>query len=332
MDGSFPLLRVGLFAMAFLGAVSMALCGSHAGESTTSRPMLIGHRGAAGLAPENTLSAFERACGLGVDGIELDVLVSADGELVVHHDFRIRPEITRGVDGAWVSPTARPAILELTLAQLKSYDVGRLKPLTDYAARYPEQSPSDGQRIPTLREVIGLYRERCREGTRLLVEIKASPEEPGMTPPPEAVADKVIALLRQEGVDNRTLLLSFDWRALVRVQKTAPGIPTVYLSMVSPGLDNIKAGRPGPSPWTAGIDVDDFNGSVPQAVKAAGGRIWAPFFRNLASDSLNEARRLGLQVFVWTPDQPADMKRLIEMQVDGIITNRPDLLKSLLGR
>jgi glycerophosphoryl diester phosphodiesterase len=331
MDGSCCVFRAGLLAVALFGAAALALGSSNAGEPARPRPLLIGHRGAAGLAPENTLAAFEMACALGVDGVELDVLVSADGELVVHHDFRIRPEIARGADGAWVSSAARPAVFELTLDRLKSFDVGRLKTGTDYAARYPEQRPSDGQRIPTLREVIGLFKGRCPERARLLVEIKTSPEEPGMTPPPETVADKVIGLLKQEGVDRGALILSFDWRALVHVQKNAPGIPTVYLSMISPGLDNIKPGQPGPSPWTAGIDVDDFRGSVPRAVKAAGGLIWAPFFRNLSPDSLDEARRLGLQVFVWTPDQPADMKRLIDMGVDGIITNRPDLLKPLLG-
>ncbi|TFG40094.1 MAG: hypothetical protein E4H48_08100, partial [Syntrophobacterales bacterium] len=80
---------------------------------------IVGHRGAAGLAPENTLAAFKRACALGVDAIELDVLVSVDGELVVHHDFRLRPEIARTADGAWIASGSPPAIKDLSLAQLK---------------------------------------------------------------------------------------------------------------------------------------------------------------------------------------------------------------------
>jgi glycerophosphoryl diester phosphodiesterase len=264
--------------------------------------MVIGHRGAAGMAPENTLAAFEKACNLGVDAVELDVLVSADGELMVHHDFRLKPEMTRTAEGSWLSSMPPPpAIRDLTLAQLKSYDVGRLKPSTEYAARYPDQGTADGQRIPTLREVVHLLKARCSERTRLFLEIKTTPEEPGATPQPETVADQVMGLLREEGFEGRSLVLSFDWRALVHIQKVAPRIPTVYLSLVSRGLDNVQPGRPGPSPWMAGIDVDDFKGSVPQAVKAAGGSIWAPHFRNLSSESLAEARRLGLQVFVWTP-------------------------------
>ena len=80
----------------------------------------------------------------------------------------------------------------------------------------------------------------------------------------------------------------------------------------------------------AGIDIDDFSGSIPHAVKASGGRFWAPYYKHLTYDRLNEAHDLGLQIFVWTPDEPSAMVRLIEMGVDGIITNRPDILKSLV--
>ncbi|MEX1347595.1 MAG: glycerophosphodiester phosphodiesterase family protein, partial [Desulfobacterales bacterium] len=96
-------------------------------------------------------------------------------------------------------------------------------------------------------------------------------------------------------------------------------------------LNNIKAGQPGASPWMAGHDIDDFSGSIPQAVQAAGGRYWAPFYKHLTHGLLNEAHELGIQVYVWTPDKRSDMIRLMEMGVDGIITNRPDILKSIVG-
>ena len=123
----------------------------------SERPLVIGHRGAAGLLPENTLAAFRRGCELGGDAIELDVLASADGHLVVHHDFRLKPEITRSADGAWIRPGSPPAIKDLTLAQLKTYDIGRLQPKTAYAARFPQQTPVEGERIPTLKEAIDLF-------------------------------------------------------------------------------------------------------------------------------------------------------------------------------
>ena len=95
-------------------------------------------------------------------------------------------------------------------------------------------------------------------------------------------------------------------------------------------MTHLKPNQPGPSPWMAGIDIDYFNGSAPRAVKAAGGRIWSPYFKNLTPESLAEARQLGLMVSVWTPDNPIDMQMLIEMKVDAITTNRPDVLKKLL--
>ena len=118
------------------------------GEQPIKKVDIIGHRGAAGLAPENTLSAFKRACEIGVDAIELDALLTADGKIVVHHDYTLKPESTRTPDGKWLNRPG-PLIKELTLANLKTYDVGRLKPNTGYSHRYPEQQPVDGERIPT---------------------------------------------------------------------------------------------------------------------------------------------------------------------------------------
>jgi glycerophosphoryl diester phosphodiesterase len=322
------LTAVALLALAAPG-IAQAPSGSTAAK-VPEKPLVIGHRGAAGLLPENTLAAFKHGCELGVDAIELDVLVSSEGELVVHHDFKLKPEITRTADGAWIPPGSQPAIKDLTLAQLKSYDMGRLQPKTSYAARFPEQTPVDGERIPTFKEAIDLFKKSCSASTRLFVEIKTSPEEPNLTPPPEVVSDKVVQMLKHEGIVERTWILSFDWRNLVHIQKTAPEMATVYLTIVGSGLNTLKPNQPGASPWLAGLDIDDFNGSAPKAVKAAGGRIWSPYFKNLTPETLAEARSLGLLVSVWTPDSPDDLKKMIEMKVDAITTNRPDVLKRLL--
>lgn len=312
------------------GLGTAAPAGSQLQSPSDAAPLAIGHRGAAGLFPENTLAGFAGACALGLDAVELDVLVSADGELIVHHDFRLNPDIARTADGAWIGPAAPPAIKELTLSRLKTYDIGRLRPNSAYGRRYPAQTPADGERIPTLREAIALFKKSCRPPTRLLVEIKTSPEAPDLTPPPEWVSERVVRMLKEEGVAERAWVLSFDWRNLAHIQKSAPEIATVHLTIVSPGLNNVKPLQPGPSPWLTGIDVDDVGGSAPRAVQAAGGRVWSPHFRNLTRESLAEARQLGLLVSVWTPDTADDLKKMIEWQVDAITTNRPDLLKSLL--
>ena len=95
--------------------------------------------------------------------------------------------------------------------------------------------------------------------------------------------------------------------------------------------NTIRIGMPGPSPWTAGLDIDDYDGSIPRLIKAAGGRFWAPNHNQVMDYEIKEAHRLGIKVFVWTVDRKSDMFRLIKMGVDGIITNRPDILKSILG-
>jgi len=291
---------------------------------------VIGHRGAAGLAPENTLAAFSKALDMGVDAVELDVQLSADGIAMVYHDFWLKPEITRTTDGEWLASGNKLAIKELTLAELKRFDVGRLKSDTTYANRYPDQKPVDGERIPTLREVVFLLKGREDHETQLWIEIKTSPEEPEVSQSPESVTDTVVAVLRKEEFSARAMILSFDWRALVHVQKTAPEIPTGYLTPIGMRWDTVRPGQSGPSLWTGGIDVADFDGSIPRAVEAAGGRYWAPQHMTITPGLLQEAHQLGLKVFVWSPDSRERMLDLMDMGIDGIMTNRPDILKSAM--
>ena len=293
--------------------------------------LVIGHRGAAGLAPENTLAAFSKALDIGVDGVELDVQLSADGIAVVHHDFQLNPDITQTEGGEWLEKGKTLPIKELTLAELKKYDVGRLKPGTTYANRYPDQKPAEGERIPTLQEVILLLKGDEDDKTQLWIEIKTSPEKPKLSQSPEPVTDAVLAVIRKERFSARTMILSFDWRALVHVQKTAPEIPTVYLSPIGSRWTDVRPGDPGAAQWTAGIDLGEFEGSIPHAVKAAGGRYWDPNHMTITPGLVQEAHQLGLKVFVWTPDSKERMLDLMDMNVDGITTNRPDILKAILS-
>ncbi len=290
---------------------------------------LQGHRGARGLAPENTLAAFARALTIGVTTLELDVGVTADGVVVVRHDPRPNPALTRTADGAWLAAPG-PPLRSLTLAELARYDVGRIDPQSRYARRFPDQRPVDGARVPTLGEVVALTRKAGNGAVRFNVETKLKPEEPGLTLSPEAFAEAVLAVLEAEGVADRTQIQSFDWRTLRQVQLRAPRIPTVYLSAQQEWLDNIRRGQDGPSPWTAGLDIDDFAGSIPRLVAAAGGRVWSPYHKEIDRAQLDEAHRLGLTVVVWTVNEPARMGALIDLGVDGIITDYPDRLRRVL--
>ncbi len=290
---------------------------------------LHGHRGARGLAPENTLPAFAAALSLGVTTLELDAAITKDGVVVVSHDARLNPDIARGPDGRWLNPPTR-AVRELTLDDLGHFDVGRIKPGSEYSYSYPDQKRMDGARMPTLAQVFQLARSAGNTEVRFNIEVKTSPEKPGDTLPPEAFAKALLALIEREGMGSRVIIQSFDWRALRAVQELAPKIPTSYLSAQQRFLDNIAAGKVEGSAWTAGIQFSD-HGSVPKMVKAAGGAIWSPNFPELSAALVKEARALGLKVIPWTVNKTDDMARLIDWGVDGLITDRPDFLRDVMA-
>ena len=296
---------------------------------------LQGHRGARGLAPENTLPAFERALALGVTTLEMDVGITRDGVVVVTHDLTLNPDIVRGPDGRWLDARG-PAVGELTYAELQRYDVGRIKPGTNYARTHAAQVSRDGTRVPRLSEVFALARRLGDRHVRFNIETKISPLEPGRTRPPEEFARALIREIRAAGMGWRASVQSFDWRTLQVVQREASEIETVYLTAQRSFLDNVCGGPAGgkadavvadcqPSAWTAGFQLKD-HGSVPRLVKAAGGKVWSPDYRDLNAARLAEAHALGLRVVVWTVNDAVEMARLREMGVDGIITDRPDLM------
>lgn len=289
---------------------------------------LIGHRGARGLAPENTLPSFARALSLGVTILELDTAITKDGVIVISHDPSLNPEITRNKDGKWLSKPG-PAIHSLTFEELQQYDVGRLNPNTKYAQAFPDQGAVDGTRIPKLVDLFALVKKSANDQVQFNIEIKVSPLKPEETLGPETYTRKVVELIQKEGMKSRVNILSFDWRTLQVVQKIAPEIPTVYLS-VQRSFDNVLAYKPEGSPWTAGFQHKE-HGSVPKMVKAAGGGTWAPYFGDLTETALKEARALGLKVAVWTVNDPAQIKKMLDLGVDGITTDRPDLVRQAMA-
>lgn len=291
---------------------------------------LQGHRGARGLAPENTLPAFARALSLGVTTLELDVGVTRDGVVVVMHDRRLNPDVVRGSDGQWLASPG-PAILKLSYEELQRYDVGRLKPGSPYARGFPDQAAIDGTRAPKLAEVFALVAKAGNSAVRFNIETKISPLAPTETLEPETFARALIAEIRVAGMAARTSVQSFDWRTLQVVQAEAPEIATVYLSLARGGGDNIQVGKPGASPWLAGRDIDDHGGSVPRLIKVLGGRIWSPLANDLDEAGLKEAKALGLTVIPWTVNDEAAMRRLVQMGVDGLISDYPDRLRKVLA-
>ncbi|MBC8794107.1 MAG: glycerophosphodiester phosphodiesterase [Tagaea sp. CACIAM 22H2] len=281
---------------------------------------LQGHRGARGLEPENTLPAFTRATEIGVATLELDTGITKDGIVVVAHDRRLNPDITRDGNGNWIASPG-PRVRDLTLAELQRFDVGAIKPGTEYAKQFSSQAALPGTKMPTLAEIALLP-------GRFNIETKISPLAPDDTLDPDSFARTLIAEIRRLGIASRATIQSFDWRTLAVVAREAPEIARAYLTTERGANETVFKGK-GISPWT-GIDAGAHGNSTPRVVKAAGGTIWSPFWRDITPEIVAEAKVLGLTVIPWTVNDPADMTRLIDMKIDGLITDYPDRAKALL--
>jgi len=289
---------------------------------------LEAHRGGRGLLPENTLPAFANALSMGVDTLELDIGVTSDGALVISHERGLNPDLARDARGDYVAAPGTPFV-RLRLDEVRNYDVGQIRPDSAYAKQFPYQRAIAGTRIPLLKELFALVRKSGNTCVRFNIETKIDPNHPDESPDPQTFVALLLGLIEAEGFADRVMIQSFDWRTLQLVQQRAPKIPTVYLTLqrgsgLTVALD--KATN-----WTAGFNPGDHGGSLPRTIKAAGGAIWSPYFGDINAALVTEAHGLGLRVVVWTVNKPEDMARMIEIGVDGIISDRPDLLRQAAG-
>lgn len=313
-------------------------------------PLHVAHRGGAGLWPENTMAAFARAIAAGADGIELDIHLSKDRKLVVHHDESLKPAIARGPDGAWLKrPT--PLLKELTHDEMRAYDIGRLRPGARYAARYPDQVPADGERIPLLAEVYALVKEKAKPGFRLYVELKTALLDLSQSADPRELADAAVALTREYGLEETVTFVSFDWRALARAKEIAPSILNAFTTLPffqvdpqdasaardEPGSEDdlIRKASAAGAPWANGHDWRLQKGAtfaerMLRAIAAGPADGWFAWHGDVTPASAALAKELGLAVSCWTVDEEAEMKRLAALGVEAILTDRPDRLAKAL--
>ena len=286
------------------------------------------HRGGRALFPENTLPAFANALSMGVDTLELDIGVTRDGALVVSHERGLNPDLARNADGIYVVPPGIPFV-QMLLEDVRKYDVGQIRPGSAYAAQFPEQMKLPGTPIPTLREVIDLVRKSGDRHVRLNIETKIDPNHPDESPDPQRFVTLLLDFLGREKFSDRVMVQSFDWRTLQLVQKLAPAIPTVYLTLQRGKAPTVFLDKA--SNWTAGFNPAEHENSLPRTIKAAGGAIWSPYFGDVNPALISEAHDLALKVVVWTVNKPADIARMIDIGVDGIISDHPDLLRKIAG-
>jgi len=306
----------------------------------------IAHRGGAGLWPENTRAAFAHAAAMGCDGAELDVQLTKDGEVVVFHDHRLKADLVRDVQDEWLDAPG-PRVLDLTLEELQAYDVGRARPGSGYAQAHPDLAAQDGERVPLLADVVAIARA-AKKPFRLFVELKTSFADRSLSAPPEKLAEATLAVLKKADYLDRSVLVGFDWPGLLHAKTIEPSVTCWFTTLAqswfcdgTPPPEDDPPSEPalkilrywaetGTSPWAGGFDAVRYGGSIVQAIKAAGGDGWFPFYRDAEGPMTDEARKLGLKVGAWTVNEVADMRALNGL--DAICADRPDVLKSILQK
>jgi glycerophosphoryl diester phosphodiesterase len=307
---------------------------------TLGKVEVYAHRGARSYAPENTIPGYATALAIGTHWVDMDVVMSLDGEVMVSHDIRLNPDIVRGTDGKFI--TDRKLVKSLTLTELKQFDVGRMNTASAYSKFFPAQIGLDDVNMPTLREVIRYVNNKTNKKVGFQIEFKTDPEHNDWTYTPAEFATALYKILKEEEIVTICEIQSFDWRCLYELQKLDARIKTAYLTEWDnePGTpysfydaDPARAGL-----WTGGILVKDHRNSIPQMIKDMGGTCWEPEDVELTRATLDEAHRLGLKVVVWTwPEHSGTIfntelvSTLISWGVDGIITDDPGMLISMLA-
>jgi glycerophosphoryl diester phosphodiesterase len=316
------------------------------------------HRGGRAFNPENTMPAYRATLRLGTDWVDMDVVLTKDGEVLISHDPVLNPDIVRDPQGRFLAPSrealkalpeaqrgeyaGRYAAKNLTLEELRRFDVGRLNLDSAYAKFFPDQLPLDGTRMPTLREVVRWVNQTTKGKVGFQIEMKTDPSHPEYSADPKAFAAALYPILKEEGILDRAEVQAFDFRCLRELQKYDPRVRGAYLTSRENepgGFDSFfSTDAPRAGLWTAGALVKDHGDSIPRMVKDLGGFAWEPEDAELTKSSLDEAHRLGLKVVVWTwPEKLGTtfdarmVDRLIGWGVDGIITDDPGRLMSMLA-
>lgn len=289
--------------------------------------LVIGHRGARGLLPELSIAGFSKALELGVDGIEFDVGITADRNVVVYHSYALNPDITRDQSGKWLdSDDLR--ICDLQLKDIREYDIGRIQPKSKYEQMFSQQVAVDGSRIPTLAEIVELVNQHNRNVT-YCIEPKRSPVCPQATVELEVFAQTLIVEMQRLKIIDDSVVLSFDWSLLREIKKLEPNIKQWRLTSELDDHNTVSSHLKGA--WTGGAVLSNYENSIPKMILDFGGDAWCSNYEALTPQRIEEAHRLGLKVYCWTVNERTDFARLIDAGVDGITTDYPDRLISFLN-
>lgn len=265
-----------------------------------------GHRGCRGIMPENSLQAFELALELGVKTLEMDVVISKDGEVIVSHDPWISPDFCTGPEGKSLSEDVNnlPNIYQLTYEEILNYDCG-----SKGNSRFPEQRRMEVFK-PRLIDVFKMAEKYCKDHRRneiyYNIEIKSNPEWDGKYHPDYYdFSDVVFETIDAYVPWSRVNIQSFDHRILQYFHKMYPDVTLAVLEESDQDVENVLQKL----------------GFYPA--------IYSPMYKLLKPKKVKWLHDNGIKVIVWTVNTTDDMEKMIAIGVDGIITDYPNLIKDL---
>lgn len=276
-------------------------------QSKVSNIEIQGHRGARAFRPENTLAAFKYALENNVQTLEMDISYTKDEKLVINHDPSMNPDICLDPNGKKI--TKKVLVNDLTLKEFQKYDCGSL-----INPKFPKQTPTPKEKMPTFEELLALVRtfDKSPTKTKMNVEIKVHNDFIKKRIP--KIVKEVIAAAKKYKLYDRVNLQSFDIEAIEEIRKQDPKIPLAYLVEEKMGdiLKNLKLK------------------STKELVAKYKFNILSPSFNLITKDEVKDFQSQGVKVIPWTVDDPKDWKLVLDMGVDGIITDDPVGLKLYL--
>jgi glycerophosphoryl diester phosphodiesterase len=281
---------------------------------------LQAHRGGRGETTEESLRAFAKSLELGVSTLELDIVITKDLQPLVWHDPTIDAEKCVDTAPAFPGDPQYPyvgkLVHELTLAQIHTLDCGRL------LADFPRAEVLRGNKIATLPEVFALA-DSYQAAVRYNIETKVEADKPGSSAEPQQFVDVILDVVRSAGKISSVEIQSFDWRTLPMVHRAEPSIPLV-------ALYNEETWVPD-SPWLSGINAAAVGDPALGALMVGANMISPRYQLVTGKQYVDHAHALGLRVIPWTVNDADAMREQIGYGVDGIITDYPSLLRTVMA-
>jgi glycerophosphoryl diester phosphodiesterase len=285
------------------------------------KPLIIAGACGYGVWPANSIEGARACVAAPIAGIEIDVHLTADGQVVAHHDYRIAADHSRR-DGRWLDAPG-PLLRDVTLGELRTYDLGRAQPGSAYARRYPDKAGMDGVVMPTLPELLDVLAAAPGPRRRIFVEIKTDPADYRESADPVALLDAVLRDLEAADWLDATKIIAFDWSVLRELAAQAPKVATAHLTVPEAMKPKVRLLESGDSPWTDGFDPRRFGGSELRAIQAHGGREWSPHISDITPERVAEAHALGLEVGVWGVATGEEIAALTALGVEALTVCGP---------